>query len=280
MQLVKTPINASGSRARLYSYLLDNTNEIDARRVRPAVIVIPGGGYQETSDREAEPIAVKMLSYGYQAFVLRYSVPAAYPTALLQLATAIRVVRCNAQEWHVDPAAIIILGFSAGGHLAADFCLEWNEQFLASEGFKADEIRPDGLALGYPVISSGKYAHEGSFRNLLGRRADDPKMRATVSLEQRVNKSNGKDFPPLYLFTTMTDSSVPVENSLMFVSALHSVGVEVEAHFFPSGRHGVSLATRESMYSDGTGVERCVQVWPELFHNWAVERFENGNPLQ
>jgi acetyl esterase/lipase len=280
MRLMTIPIDVAGTQAALHSYLLDNTPEIDPHRVRPAVVIVPGGGYLETSDREAEPVAMKMLSFGYQAIVLRYTTPAPYPTALLQLAEAMRLVRDHASEWNIDPSAIMVMGFSAGGHLAADFCLEWKSEFLAEQGYTSAEIRPNGLALGYPVISSGKFAHNGSFENLLGPAANDSHARAHVSLEKRVNERNGRDFPPVYLFTTMTDPSVPVENSLMFVSALHGVGVEIEAHFFPSGRHGVSLATRESMYADGTGVEKCVAVWPELFHQWAVDRFENNRPLQ
>ena len=280
MRLRSIAIEAGGREARLDAYLLDNTPAIDPNRARPAILILPGGGYAETSDREAEPIAVTMLSFGYQAFVLRYSVaPARYPTALMQVAHAMQWIRTHADECHVRTDAIMVAGFSADGHLATDFCIESSGKALADAGYLAADIRPNGLVLGYPVISSGRYAHRASFDRLLGPGvADDPSALAHVSLELRVDERT--PMPPVFLFHTMSDPSVPVENSLLLLDALHRAGVEVEAHLFPTGRHGVALGSRESMYDDGTGVERCVQVWPALFHRWAVDRFEGGDGLQ
>lgn len=270
MRILHEPLaSLDGTPAELECYLLDNFPEIKADRRRPCVLVVPGGGYLERSPREMEPIAVRMLGYGFQACVLHYSTaPSRFPTALHQLAQAVAMVRAHADDWHVDPRAVFVAGFSAGGHLVADLGAEWDGALLAGLGLDAAAIRPDGLMLGYPVISAGEHAHAPSFERLLGERAGDPAARDAVSVELQVTAA----FPPTFLFHTMTDMTVPVENSILLLAALRRAGVDVEAHFFPSGRHGVALGTRESMYADGTGVEECVQVWPDLFRAWVERR--------
>ena len=110
-----------GSEATFVRYVLDNSEEIDPKRQRPSVLVIPGGGYAMTSDREAEPIAMQFLAAGCNAFVLRYSVaPSVFPTALLEAAEAVQRIRAHADDWQCDPSKIAVIGFSAGGHLAAN----------------------------------------------------------------------------------------------------------------------------------------------------------------
>src|SRR5699024_2025278 len=138
-------------------------------RKRPAVIICPGGGYEFTSDREAEPIALKMMNMGFHAFVLHYNVkPHVYPQALLELATAVQIVRGNHQVWGIDPSKIIGAGFSAGGHSAASLGVFWQGSLLV-EKMKGEKEswQPNGLLLAYPVISSGEFIHEGSFKTLL-----------------------------------------------------------------------------------------------------------------
>lgn len=270
MRIMRQPLESlDGTAAQLEALLLDNTPEIDANRVRPCVLVVPGGGYLENSTRETEPIAVRMLGYGFQACILHYSTaPSRFPTALAELAQAMTIIRANAREWNIDPDAIFVAGFSAGGHLTAHLGAMWNSELLADLGFDASMIQPNGLLLGYPVISSGEFAHTPSFERLLGDAYEDRVQREAVSIEKIVTAN----FPPTFLFHTMTDMTVPVENSILLLAALRRAGVSVEAHFFPTGRHGVSLGTRESMYADGTGVEACVQVWPDLFKDWVERR--------
>ncbi|KAB8292772.1 alpha/beta hydrolase [Bifidobacterium avesanii] len=258
--------------ARFRGYVIDNSEEMDPARVRPAVLILPGGGYRRTSEREAEPIALKMLGYGYQAFILDYAcAPAQYPVALLQTAEAMRRIRAHAAEWHVDPDAIVIGGFSAGGHAAAFFCERWNGDELRSRGFEPQEIRPNGLMLGYPVITSGPFAHRGSIDNLLGpARRDDPQWLDYVSLERHASA----DVPPTFIWSTVTDRDVPVQNSLLFANALIGAGVNVELHIFPEGNHGSSLGTRETDNpGHWIGDLTCVQVWPDLFDAWVRGRF-------
>ena len=141
---------------------------------RPLVIICPGGGYDHHSPREGEAVAVKMLELGYNAVVLRYSLaPYIYPTQVYEAAYTVKWVRDHAKEWDVNPDRIILAGFSAGGHLAACLGTMWSGDMVASFakkylGCDKEYVRPDGLLLGYPVITSGKDAHRASFVKLLG----------------------------------------------------------------------------------------------------------------
>ncbi|MBM6700019.1 alpha/beta hydrolase [Bifidobacterium pullorum subsp. saeculare] len=254
-----------GTAARFDGYVLDNSPELDMGRRRPAVLILPGGAYAMTSDREAEPVAVNLLAHGFQAFVLRYScAPSVFPTALVETAEAMRRIREHADEWHVDPGRIVVMGFSAGGHAAALFAEQWDGALLAGHGYEAEAIRPNGLALGYPVITSGPFAHRGSIDNLLGERKDDPQLLDLVCLERHVKAGT---VPPTFIWTTATDDAVPAANTTMFVDALLAAGVGVEAHVFPTGRHGLSLGTEETADTPER-VESCVQVWPDLLAAW------------
>ena len=135
-----------------------------------------------TSNREAEPIALQFNSMGYQAAVLRYScAPAVYPTALCEVAQSVKLIREHAEDWNVDAEKIIVMGFSAGGHLAASYGVFWNESWL-TEKMQCDKqlLKPNGLVLCYPVISSKEeIAHQDSIKNLLGE--SYPEMKEQVS---------------------------------------------------------------------------------------------------
>ena len=259
--------------ATLTGYVMDNSSEIDSQRLRPAVIVCPGGGYRFTSDREAEPIALKMNSFGCQSFVLRYScAPAQYPTALFELATAVKLVRQRAAEFHVDPQKIVVLGFSAGGHLAANLATKWDQPELTEAGFVPAEIKPNALALGYPVITSDAFAHEDSINALLGEKASEGSLNQ-VSLEKQVTEQT----PPAFIWTTDDDATVPVENSLLYVRALKKVGISCELHIFAHGVHGMSLATKETAtLGRPEQISGSVAVWPELFAHWLEEIFKRN----
>lgn len=253
-----------GSVAQFTGYILDNSPEIDARRTRPAVLILPGGGYEFTSDREAEPIALRFVGAGYHAFILRYSTfPSLYPTALLEAAAAMQLIHTHAEQWHIKPDAICILGFSAGGHLAANLSTASSDDALRDHGYDPDIVRPNGLMLAYPVISSGKFAHRGSFEHLLGDSCHDEQLLHKLSLEYQVNPST----PPVFIWHTFTDASVPVENTLMFISACRQANVSVEAHIFPEGPHGLSLGTQETARRSKQIVP-AVQPWFDLALSW------------
>ena len=206
-----------------------------------AVLVLPGGGYARLSDvKEGSEVAKWLNSLGISAFVLKYRLGPRYsqPNQLLDAARAMRMVRSRAKEWSVDPGRIAILGFSAGGHLASTL----GTKFDAGKHDSKDEIervssRPDLMILLYPVISMGEFTHAGSKKNLLGE-GPTPELIKLYSNELQVTK----DTPPTFLMHTMTDAGVPVENSMMFASALRKAGVPFEFHLYEQGPHGVGLA--------------------------------------
>ena len=213
---VKT-IGASDYTATLTAYIPDNAFAPEEHKIRPAVLIIPGGGYEHTSDRESEPVAMKFISEGLCAFVLRYSVaPAHFPQALCEAYTALGYIRENAAEWHIDANKIAVCGFSAGGHLSACVGAFWNAPWLDEYiKFDRNQIKPNLLVLSYPVITSGEFAHKGSVNNLLGDNKVEEKLEL-ISLEKQVSS----DVPPTFIWHTYEDGSVPVKNTLLFANAL------------------------------------------------------------
>lgn len=251
---------------RLYTYVLDNYEGIDANRKRPAVLICPGGGYQHTSDREAEAVAIQMNAMGIQAFVLYYDVAPAvrFPVPQLEAANAMLIIRENADKWHIDAEKIMIMGFSAGAHLAGCIGAFYNREFLYQPLHAAPElIKPAGMVLCYPVITSGEFAHRGSFENLLGER--EAELGELVSLEKQVTP----DTPPAFIWHTFEDGSVPVENSLMLAAAMRREGVPFELHIYPRGGHGLSLGTAETQSANGgSTIIPEVQNWIEMAGRW------------
>lgn len=267
----KIEIKARGMEAvgNLFTYFLDSSIEMRPNEKRPVILMCPGGGYEMTSDREAEPMAMQFLAMGYHVAVLRYSVcPVRYPAALLQVAESVLYLKEHADEYHIDPEKIVVQGCSAGGHLAANYGIAWNSPFLTKlMGMENDpeRLRVAGLLLCYPVITSGEKAHEESFRNLLGEQYEEKKEE--LSLENQVTP----DTPPTFLWHTATDETVPVENSLYFFQACLQQGVSAELHIYPVGGHGLSLANEETCRANGIGVQKECQSWISLAQTWLEE---------
>lgn len=229
---------ASDYVARLTAYIPDNSFVEGKNKIRPAVLVIPGGGYEHTSQRESEPIAMKFISEGLCAFVLHYSVaPARFPQALCEAFSAISYIRENAEEWNIDPNKITVCGFSAGGHLSACVGAFWNKPFVNDYlQIEREKIKPNLLVLSYPVITSGEFAHRGSVNNLLGDNITKENLEL-ISLEKQVSK----DVPPTFIWHTYEDGSVPVKNTMLFANALLENDIPLEMHIYRRGRHGLSL---------------------------------------
>ena len=249
MQYIQqTIVGIDGSEARFFGYVADNSEEMEPDRIRPAILILPGGGYAMTSDREAEPVALQFLAKGFAVFVLRYS-----------------------DQWHVNPAQVAVLGFSAGGHLAANLATSVGDEDIREQGgIDPDAVRPNALMLSYPVITAGKYAHRGSFQCLLGDQAHNQALLDKFSIEKHIDAKT----PPGFVWHTMTDDAVPVENTLMLIQACRAAGVSIEAHLFPEGSHGLSLANAETA---GNGfyahIVECVQCWPDLAEAWLRRLF-------
>lgn len=249
---------------KLYAYIPHNSMEIDPKRKRKTVIICPGGGYELTSDREAEPIALKFVAEDFNAFVLRYSVfPATFPTALCELATAVAMLRENKEEWNIDENYIIVAGFSAGGHLAASIGSLWHTEFLEQQmGMQKELYKPNGLILSYPVISSGEFAHKSSFKKLLGNSIQYENL---VSIEKNITKH----MPPAFIWHTFDDATVPVENSLLLAMEMKKNNIPIELHIYPQGVHGLSLASVQTSKDENEeSVNAYCQSWFEFCIKW------------
>ncbi len=267
---IKIQVKGSAKECRLETYILGDVLDGVRNRKTPLVLICPGGAYAMTSNREAEPIALQFTSMGYQAAVLRYScAPATYPTSLCEVAQSVKIIREHAEEWNVDTEKIIVMGFSAGGHLAASYGVFWNEPWLAEKiQCETSFLEPNGLVLCYPVISSkDEIAHQGSIKNLLGESYEE--LKEQMSLEDRV----GKQTPKTFLWHTFTDEVVPFWNSFRFVEALGKEGIPVEYHLYPKGGHGLSLAKEQTAGVDGRGVEKGCQSWFALLQDWMFYNF-------
>ena len=231
----------------------------------PAIIVVPGGGYMMRAPHEGEPIAQWLNGIGVSAVVLNYRVaPFGYPAQLEDAQRAMRLVRSHAAEWRIDPQRVGVLGFSAGGHVAATVGTHYDRgDPTASDPVERLSSRPDLLVLCYPVISMGDSTHPGSRTALLGERQNDAEMVPLLSNEQQVTA----DTPPTFLWHTAVDAAVPVQNSLLFASALAQHQVPFELHVFEQGPHGIGLATDYP----GAG------AWPSLCATWLERRRFTGS---
>ena len=247
--------------AQLIGYLRDRTVEMPAFNTRPAILILPGGGYAWCSKREADPVAMQFLQAGYNVFTLYYTcrsdetVPALRWQPLIDAAGAILHIRRNAEQFGTDPAKIAICGFSAGGHLALSGAV------LDIPGETAQQ-RPNAVILGYPVVTAGEFAHRGSFVQLAG--SEDAAAQQVFTLEDKVTS----DTPPVFVWHTMEDKTVPVENTLLLLAALRRAGVPCEAHLFEKGAHGTSISTAEVDAADPHRAH-----WVALCLEWLGETF-------
>ena len=213
---------------------------------RPAVIVVPGGGYAHASGREKMPIAHAFLAQGYQVFVLNYlcgDEHARYPEQLLEEAAAVDCIKKNADAWKVNKDEIFLVGFSAGGHLVANLAVE--HQNVEEKAGVALNCKPTAVGLSYPVISS-THGHFGSYENLLKGYSEEEAQ------------------------------ALPADNAIRYALALDRNGISYELHVYPDGPHGLSTAHLD-VNVKLTEVQKRATRWVEdcarFFRMFTVEEF-------
>ena len=224
-----------------------------------AMVICPGGGYGGLAAHEGEAYALFLSDNGIAGFVLKYRLGSAgyrHPVMLQDVSRALRTVRANASEWKLDPKRIGVMGSSAGGHLASTLLTHFDSgKPEAEDPIERQSSRPDLGVLCYPVISMGDMGHAGSRKNLLG---NDPSPELIKFLSNDLQVT--KDTPPCFLFHTVEDAGVPVENSLVFASALRKAGVPFDLHIYEKGPHGMGLGFK--VYSPYD---------PEKLHPWTKD---------
>lgn len=279
----------------LFTYILDNSIEFKKDEKKPAVIICPGGGYLGTSDREAEPVAIRFATQGYHTFVLRYTTyytepvrdfnnppkeneKSAYPAPLFDLAKAMMIIKENADEWFVDSDKISICGFSAGAHLAASMGVHWQDDFLKEKfEINSEVFKPNALILGYPLLDYNimkEKLDENPIEFLNGfwevsNKAIFGKINLTeVELaELSVTNYVTSNTPPTFIWHTADDGLVYVENSLKFAEQLSKNKIPYELHIFESGPHGLALCDKTTAGEENHINPHC-SVWFDLALNW------------
>lgn len=251
-------------------YLPYNMVEMNRQnQKRPCMLICPGGGYGMCSEREWEPVALHLLPEGFNCFVLSYScAPHRFPTQIREVAAAMELIYANADEWNCDTSKIAIMGFSAGGHLAAHYstmydCKEVRDVF-------PDSKCVNGSVLCYPVISGDvNRTHQGSFINLLGHAPENDEEAEYFSCERHVKAST----PPAFLWHTAEDGCVPVISSLLYANALVENDVPVELHIYPYGGHGLSTCDKATIDNMSKVIEYN-SAWLDNLKRWLRLTFD------
>ncbi|WP_123039619.1 alpha/beta hydrolase [Cohnella candidum] len=284
---------------RVQSYILNDSKEFQSGVKRPAVIICPGGAYLGTSDREAEPVALKFASKGYHAFVLRYTTYfkewvtdfrnpppsnplSVYPQPLLDLGRTIAMIRENAEQWNIDSDRIAVAGFSAGGHLAASLGVHWHESWLG-ERLNVDNtlLKPNALVLGYALLDYVLMREEtAKGPNEMMRGLFEVSNRAVFgkpdpSTEELIERSPAyhvnSNTPPTFLWHTAEDDGVFAQNSLHFAIELAKNKIPYELHVFEKGPHGLSLSD-ETTAAIPEHLNPHAKVWFDTAISWLSTR--------
>ncbi len=227
------------ARAELVCLYDNSPAEMELHRKRPGVLILPGGGYTFVSDREAGPVALEWMAKGYAAFILRYSVePLSFPVQLREACMAMRYIRENCDRFEVNPHMVAAIGFSAGGHLCGTLGTMYDCPEVSDLGEGA-MLRPDAIGLCYPVALTWGPTHEGSVLAVSG---GDAALAKRLSVDAQVRP----DMPPVYLWHTRDDATVPARNSLILAQALQEAGVPYALHIYHSGPHGLATADQRT----------------------------------
>jgi len=228
-----------------------------ARATGSAIVVCPGGGYGGLAGHEGRDYALWLNDQGITAFVLKYRLGSSgyrHPTMLNDVSRAIRLVRANAAQWKIDPKRVGVMGSSAGGHLASTVVTHFDAGKPESmDPVERESSRPDLGILCYPVITLGEFTHQGSKNNLLG---NNPTAELVVLLSNELQVT--RETPPCFIWHTVEDQAVRVENALMFAAALRQAGVLFDLHIYEKGRHGIGLNDKPPFTNAHPWTRDCV----------------------
>ena len=258
--------------ASLDVYVAD---KVGGKKKRP-LLVIPGGGYSAVcSDREGEPIAMAFMPYGYNAFVLHYTVgrKKPFPCQLIEAARAIKHIKDNAERYNIEPGELFVVGFSAGGHLAASTGVLWkNEEIYKSVDMPYGYNKPKGIMTIYPVISPKFEHHIASFKNLWCTDTPTEEQLYAAAIEEHVDL----DSAPAFIMHTATDKTVDVRNALVLANAYATAEVPFELHIYPNGPHGMALANSVTDCGRPDRNDPVVAEWVRHAAVWADRQCENN----
>lgn len=290
----------------LTTYIWEDSPEMLRGASRPAILICPGGAYMSCSDREGEPVAVKFVSMGYHAFVLRYSTYSEgqdmfpdlskplpvkehcqYPNPMREIAKSMLLIRERAEEWKVDADRIAVCGFSAGAHNAAMYATNWHTDVI-TEYFheEKEKFRPAAAILGY-TLSDYVFMKDNTGRGnpmdaaflaasntaFLGEPTPSDEVLAKVSPARNVTENT----PPTFLWATASDELVPVQHSIRMAHALADHHIPFEMHIFEEGPHGLSLSTQASAESKSQMFPDAAK-WADLAGCWLEKRFALNLP--
>lgn len=278
----------------LETYISKNSEEITTDKKRPTVIICPGGAFLATTDREAEPVAMRFVAQGYNAIVLRYNTyfgkkvtdrknppkgndKSAYPQPLFDIAKTMLIVRENAEDWLVDNDKIVLCGFSAGGNVVANLGVHWQDELLKEKfNVSSEMFKPNAIILGYALTDHMVMKKEVPANNEGAKKFAELANKAAFGKEypseEELKEASPVNYvtekvPPIFIWHTADDASVYVANSLGFASTLSKYKVPYELHIFESGVHGSSLCDETTAANENHINPECKQ-WFDLAIKW------------
>ncbi|MBR6675859.1 MAG: alpha/beta hydrolase [Clostridia bacterium] len=239
---------------------------MDPSPARDALLILPGGAYAGHAAHEAEPVVRAFMPHCFNCFVLYYSVgeKAKFPRPLKDVSMAVAHIKRNAKKYNIDPERVFVLGFSAGGHLAASLGTMYDRDFAAFEGMAAGENKVRGMILGYPVATLGDCTHEFSRSMVMGKADATREEWEKYSPDKNANEGSA----PAFIWHTAEDKDVSVKNSLILAGELIKRGIPTELHVYPYGHHGLSVANKEIECENPTNVDPHVAGWVKDCIEW------------
>ncbi|MCC8102206.1 MAG: alpha/beta hydrolase [Clostridiales bacterium] len=283
----------------LTAYVLAEKGELRGQGLRPAVLICPGGGYFNCSDREAEPVALAFAAMGYHAFVLRYSTymegaegfadlfsdlkvkeHLTHPAPVREIGMAMLLIRRHAKDWMVDMDRVAVCGFSAGAHNTSMYGVYWDKPLITDFlGVEKEAIRPAALVLGYTLSDyiflrdfERNELDEAFFRNSVKVFTGEAQPSEEKLIEISPARLVSAQTPPTFLWATAADAMVPVQHSLRMAHALADHHVPFELHVFEEGDHGMSVATQASSVAKSQ-MNADAAKWVGLADVWLKKRF-------